>query len=148
MNSTAAYEDDGMGVELPVVSSLAAANNNTTSRSNEDEYIVDLNEDNFIDDEDDESEEDAEYGNNESRFHSLSKPSPTMKHPFSASTPSSNNSFEYRTLVRRQNCFFGVSVLSVTVVFIAAYLLMGLSFTPANIGIFGDESSRKGESGR
>ncbi len=143
MNSTAADEDDGKGAELPVVSSLATANN-TNSRSNE--YIVDLDEDNFIDDEDDESE-DAEYGNSESRFHSLSKPSSTTKRPFSSSTPSSN-SHEYRTSVRRQNCFFGVSVLSLTIAFIATYLLMGLSFTPANIGIFGDESSRKGKSGK
>ena len=54
----------------------------------------------------------------------------------------------YRTAVRRQNCCFGTSMLTITGLFVAAYVLMGLSFTPSNIGIFGDESSMKGGSGK
>ena len=125
-------DDEADGVESPVT--LGVAN----IRSNEDEYIVDLDEDISNDDNDDEfiSSEDLENTNSESR----------LKSPFPAT--SRTNSYEYRTSVRRQNCFFGISVLSLTMAFIATYLLMGLSFTPANIGIFGDESSRKGGSGK
>jgi glutamine cyclotransferase len=38
-------------------------------------------------------------------------------------------------------------MLVIAGMFIAAYFIMGLSFTPSNIGIFGDESSMKGGSG-
>lgn len=123
-------EDEADGVEFPV----GTAN----TRNIEDEYIVDLDEDISNDDNDDEfiSSEDVENTNGESR----------LKHSYP--TTSRSISYEYRTSVRRQNCFFGISVLSLTMAFIATYLLMGLSFTPANIGIFGDESSRKGGSGK
>ena len=126
-------DDEADGVELPV-GCVGSAN----TRSNEDEYIVDLDEDISNDENDDEfiSSEDVENTNGESR----------LKIPFPATSRS--NSYEYRTSVRRQNCFFGISVLSLTMAFIATYLFMGLSFTPANIGIFGDESSRKGGSGK
>ena len=63
-------------------------------------------------------------------------------------TNKSNNDFEYRTSVRRQNCCFGLSMISFAGLFIAAYFLMGLSFTPSNIGMFGDESAMKGGSGK
>jgi len=59
-----------------------------------------------------------------------------------------NNRDFYRSTVRRQNCCFGISMISVAGAFLAAYLLMGLSFSPSNIGIFGDESSLKGGSGK
>lgn len=54
---------------------------------------------------------------------------------------------EYRASVRRQNRFVGASVFVIAGMFVVAYFLMGLSFSPANIGIFGDESSMKGGSG-
>lgn len=63
-------------------------------------------------------------------------------------TNKSNNDFEYRTSVRRQNCCFGLSMISFAGLFIAAYFLMGLSFSPSNIGMFGDESAMKGGSGK
>ena len=62
-----------------------------------------------------------------------------------------NNSFYdaegYRASIRRQNRFVGASILVIAGMFFAAYVIMGLSFTPSNIGIFGDESSMKGGSG-
>ena len=62
-----------------------------------------------------------------------------------------NNSFYdaegYRASIRRQNRFVGASILVIAGIFFAAYVIMGLSFTPSNIGIFGDESSMKGGSG-
>lgn len=134
--------DEEGGLELPTAS-LASTNR----RSKDDEYIVDLDEDRSNNDNDDDDEfSSSENGNGGSRFQSLSTPS-KLKRTL-PTTSSTTNSFEYRTSVRRQNCFFGVSVLSLTMAFIAAYLLMGLSFTPSNIGIFGDESTRKGGSGK
>jgi hypothetical protein len=130
--------DEGEGLELPAAS-LAY------SRSNEDEYIVDLDEDRSNNDDDDDDDEFSSSENGNGGFHSLSSPS-KMKRPLP--TTSTTKSFEHRASVRRQNCFFGVSVISLTMAFIAAYLFMGLSFTPANIGIFGDESTRKGGSGK
>jgi len=59
----------------------------------------------------------------------------------------SSNDF-YKTTVRRQNCCFGLSMISFAGLFIAAYFYMGMSFTPSNIGIFGDESSMKGGTGK
>lgn len=53
----------------------------------------------------------------------------------------------YRASVMRQNRLFGVGVFVLAGMFVAAYFLMGLSFTPSNIGIFGDESSMRGGSG-
>ena len=61
--------------------------------------------------------------------------------------PSNNETYSYKSEVRKQNCFFGSSMISVAGLLIAAYFLMGLSFTPANIGIFGDETNMKGSSG-
>jgi hypothetical protein len=58
-----------------------------------------------------------------------------------------SSSHHYRASVMRQNRFFSVSMILLAGLFVAAYLLMGLSFTPANIGIFGDESSMRGGSG-
>ena len=59
-----------------------------------------------------------------------------------------NSNDFYKTTVRRQNCCFGLSIISFAGLFIAAYFYMGMSFTPSNIGIFGDESSMKGGSGK
>ena len=59
-----------------------------------------------------------------------------------------NSNDFYKTTVRRQNCCFGLSMISFAGLFIAAYFYMGMSFTPSNIGIFGDESSMKGGSGK
>ena len=53
----------------------------------------------------------------------------------------------YEKSVRRQNCFFGISLMHIFAAFIAAYLLMGMSFTRSNIGFFGDEVSMEGSSG-
>ena len=53
----------------------------------------------------------------------------------------------YRESVMRQNRLFGVSVFVLAGMFVAAYFMMGLSFSPSNIGIFGDESSMRGGSG-
>ncbi|KAL7541193.1 hypothetical protein ACHAXR_010715 [Thalassiosira sp. AJA248-18] len=61
-------------------------------------------------------------------------------------TPVANNDF-YRTSVKRQNCCFGASMVTLAGLFISAYFLMGLSFSPSNIGIFGDDSYLKGGSG-
>jgi hypothetical protein len=60
---------------------------------------------------------------------------------------SSSSSHHYRASVMRQNRFFGVSMILLAGLFVGAYFLMGLSFTPANVGIFGDESSMRGGSG-
>ena len=53
----------------------------------------------------------------------------------------------YRESVTRQNRLFGVSVFVLAGLFVTAYFLMGLSFSPNNIGIFGDETSMRGGSG-
>eukprot|EP01082_Thalassiosira_pseudonana_P003016 g3450.t1 g3450 contig12:2098874-2101171(-) len=53
----------------------------------------------------------------------------------------------YRASIRRQNCCFGSSMVTLAGLFVAAYFVMGLSFTPSNIGIFGDESTMKGTTG-
>ena len=53
----------------------------------------------------------------------------------------------YRKSVRRQNCFFGISLMHIIAAFIGAYFLMDMSFTRSNIGIFGDEASMEGSSG-
>ena len=58
-----------------------------------------------------------------------------------------NNDF-YGKSMRRQNCCFGTSMVTFAGLILAAYFLMGLSFTPSNMGIFGDESSMKGGSGK
>ena len=53
----------------------------------------------------------------------------------------------YRESLTRQNRLFGVSVFVLAGLFVTAYFLMGLSFSPNNIGIFGDETSMRGGSG-
>ena len=53
----------------------------------------------------------------------------------------------YRKSVRRQNCFFGISLVHIIAAFIGAYFLMDMSFTRSNIGFFGDEVSMEGSSG-
>ena len=64
------------------------------------------------------------------------------------STADGHSNEFYKTTVKRQNCCFGLSMISFAGLFIAAYFYMGMSFTPSNIGIFGDESSMKGGSGK
>jgi hypothetical protein len=53
----------------------------------------------------------------------------------------------YKKYVRRQNFFFGISLMHIVAAFIAAYFLMDMSFTRSNIGIFGDEVQMEGSSG-
>eukprot|EP00986_Skeletonema_menzelii_P003211 scaffold967_cov148-Skeletonema_menzelii.AAC.5 len=53
----------------------------------------------------------------------------------------------YRTSMRRQNICFGSTVFLVVGMFIAAYFYMDISFSPSNVGIFGDELAMKGASG-
>ena len=53
----------------------------------------------------------------------------------------------YKKSVRRQNCFFGISLMHIFAAFVGAYFLMGMSFTRSNIGTFGDESAMEGSSG-
>ncbi|KAL7479638.1 hypothetical protein ACHAW6_005361 [Cyclotella cf. meneghiniana] len=53
----------------------------------------------------------------------------------------------YKQAVRRQNFFFGISLIHIVAAFIAAYFLMGMSFTRSNIAIFGDEVAMEGSSG-
>jgi hypothetical protein len=82
------------------------------------------------------SDLDSEYGdvgndNGITKEHSMK---PKNRHDF------------YRASIRRQNCCFGSSMVTLAGLFVAAYFVMGLSFTPSNIGIFGDESTMKGTS--
>ena len=88
------------------------------------------------DDDDDEEEVENEYGERTLAPRTVTQHSSVAKNDF------------YKASVRRQNCCFGTSMLSLAGVFVAAYFVMGLSFTPNNIGIFGDESSMKGGSGK
>eukprot|EP00970_Alexandrium_tamarense_P001449 scaffold145_cov195-Alexandrium_tamarense.AAC.93 len=79
------------------------------------------------------SDLDSEYGdvgndNGVTKEHSMK---PKNRHDF------------YRASIRRQNCCFGSSMVTLAGLFVAAYFVMGLSFTPSNIGIFGDESTMK-----
>ncbi|KAL9187792.1 hypothetical protein ACHAXT_006170 [Thalassiosira profunda] len=89
-------------------------------------------------DSDSDSNVDSEYGEpgeHVVRPRVVTEKSPVAKHEF------------YQAAVRRQNCFFGLSMVTVAGLFLAAYFFMGLSFTPSNIGIFGDESALKGGAG-
>ena len=61
--------------------------------------------------------------------------------------PSMTSGF-YKKSLRRQNCFFGISMLHIVAAFIGAYFLMGWSFTITNNrGVFGDEMNMEGSSG-
>lgn len=53
----------------------------------------------------------------------------------------------YKSSVRRQNCFFGISLMQIVAAFIGAYFLMDMSFTRSNVGLFGDEVFMEGSSG-
>lgn len=85
---------------------------------------------------------DSEYGDGEQAEQVLNVSAESR-----APSTSNNEFYNYKSEVRKQNCLFGSSVMSVAGLLIAAYFLMGLSFTPANIGIFGDETNMKGSSG-
>lgn len=114
---------------------MAVVYNNSSNSSDDDEYSVEEVIESGSSTS--ESQIDSEYGERTLTPRTVTKNSSMAK----------NNDF-YRTSVRRQNCCFGASMLSFAGLFIAAYFLMGLSFSPSNIGIFGDESSMKGSSGK
>mmetsp|Transcript_2716 Transcript_2716/g.5850 ORF Transcript_2716/g.5850 Transcript_2716/m.5850 type:complete len:253 (-) Transcript_2716:438-1196(-) len=68
--------------------------------------------------------------------------------PITANQSSSVTNTEfYRPSLRCQNRFFGSGVVSIAASFVAAYFLMGISFTPSNIAIYGDEYHFVGGSG-
>ena len=99
----------------------------------------------YSSDEDDEYDTtDSEYGEGSSHRGQSMKRRP-------GSAAKSNSSVAktdfFRKSIRRQNICFGSSVLLLVGVFIAAYSYMDLSFSPANVGIFGDEIAMKGSSG-
>jgi len=98
------------------------------TNSSDDEYSVEMIEQTG-------SDLDSEYGEQTLTPRTVTKNSSVA-----------NNDF-YHKSVRRQNCCFGASMLTFVGAFVAAYFLMGVSFSPSNIGIFGDESSMKGGSG-
>ena len=114
---------------------------------NSDEYdleMVNVPTDEFSsDDEDEYDTTDSEYGEG-----SLHEQTMTQR---SAATAKSDSSAEkngfYKKSIRRQNICFGSSVFLLVGLFIAAYSYMDLSFSPANVGIFGDEIAMKGASG-
>ena len=100
----------------------------------------------YSSDEDDEYDTtDREYGEGSSHHRQ------SMKRRPPASATKSNSSVAktdfFRKSIRRQNICFGSSVLLLVGVFIAAYSYMDLSFSPTNVGIFGDEVAMKGSSG-
>ena len=116
--------------------------NSSSSASDEEEYSVE-----FVNEEegsatDEEgyttalSDIDSEYGERTLEPQTVTRGSTMDKNEF------------YQTSVRRQNCFFGGSMLMFAGLFVVAYFYMGLSFTPSNIGIFGDESAMKGSAGK
>lgn len=110
-----------------------------------DEYdleMVDMDE--FSSDEDGEYDTtDSEYGEGSSHHEQSIKRRPAA----AKSNSSAAKTDFFRKNIRRQNICFGSSVLLLVGVFIAAYSYMDLSFSPANVGIFGDEVAMKGSSG-
>eukprot|EP00574_Skeletonema_japonicum_P002137 CAMPEP_0201718952 /NCGR_PEP_ID=MMETSP0593-20130828/4329_1 /ASSEMBLY_ACC=CAM_ASM_000672 /TAXON_ID=267983 /ORGANISM="Skeletonema japonicum, Strain CCMP2506" /LENGTH=674 /DNA_ID=CAMNT_0048209339 /DNA_START=123 /DNA_END=2147 /DNA_ORIENTATION=- len=83
---------------------------------------------------------DSEYG--EDSLHERTLTPTTV----SANSSAAGADF-YRTSMKRQNICFGSTVFLVVGVFIAAYFYMDISFSPSNVGMFGDEKSMKGASG-
>lgn len=98
----------------------------------------------YSSDEDDEYDTtDSEYGEGSSHHQSMKqRPGSAAKSNSSVAKPDF-----FRKSIRRQNICFGSSILLLVGVFIAAYSYMDLSFSPANVGIFGDEIAMKGSSG-
>mmetsp|Transcript_8767 Transcript_8767/g.18887 ORF Transcript_8767/g.18887 Transcript_8767/m.18887 type:complete len:287 (-) Transcript_8767:148-1008(-) len=84
----------------------------------------------------------GEHNNNEEEERTMTPRTVTPN-----SSVANDEFYNYKTTVRRQNCCFGFGMLSFAGMFVGAYFLMGLSFSPSNIGIFGDEWTHKGGSG-
>ena len=108
-----------------------------------DEYDLEMvNVDEYSSDEDYEYDTtDSEYGEGSSHDQSI------KRRPAAKSNSSVAKTDFFKKSIRRQNICFGSSVLLLVGVFIAAYSYMDLSFSPANVGIFGDEVAMKGSSG-
>jgi len=94
------------------------------------------------DDEDEFDTTDSEYGED-----SLQERKITPKTITAAKSSSTAKSDFYKKSLRRQNICFGSSVFALVGMFIAAYFYMDISFSPAEVGIFGDEIAMKGASG-
>ncbi len=92
------------------------------------------------DDEDEFDTTDSEYGEDSLHERAIT-PNNTMN------TKSLSKSDFYKKSMRRQNICFGSSVFALVGMFIAAYFYMDISFSPADVGIFGDEIAMKGASG-
>ena len=95
-------------------------------------------------DEDDEYVDESNGGRSSAAYDEDGEYGETLSH---RTVTKDNAPSIYRESVNRQNRLFGVSVFLLAGLFVAAYFLMGLSFSPSNIGIFGDESSMRGGSG-
>mmetsp|Transcript_12146 Transcript_12146/g.17469 ORF Transcript_12146/g.17469 Transcript_12146/m.17469 type:complete len:743 (+) Transcript_12146:122-2350(+) len=87
---------------------------------------------------------DSEYG--EDSLHERTLTPTTVTSDSSAGASAARADF-YRTSMKRQNICFGSTVFLVVGMFIAAYFYMDISFSPSNVGIFGDEKAMKGNSG-
>ena len=111
---------------------------------NTDDNIYDLEMIDVVDDspsdEFDPTDVDSEYGEVEQTL------KPKIVTAANKSYATNINDF-YKISIRRQNICFGSSVFFMVGMFIAAYFYMGVSFSPANVGIFGDELSMKGAAG-
>ncbi|KAK1739185.1 glutaminyl-peptide cyclotransferase [Skeletonema marinoi] len=110
---------------------------------NSNEYdleMVDVEDPAYSSDEDDFDTTDSEYG--EDSLHERTLTPNTVTDNSSAAKAGF-----YRTSMQRQNICFGSTVFLVVGMFIAAYFYMDISFSPSNVGIFGDELAMKGASG-
>lgn len=110
---------------------------------NSDQYDLEMVENPAYSSDEDEfnmSTTDSEYG--EEILHEQTITPKTV----TAKSSAANNDF-YMKSMRRQNICFGSSVFLLAGMFIAAYFYSDISFTPANAGIFGDETAMKGVSG-
>jgi len=110
---------------------------------NSNEYdleMVDVEDPAYSSDEDDFDTTDSEYG--EDSLHERTLTPNTVTDNSSAAKAGF-----YRTSMHRQNICFGSTVFLVVGMFIAAYFYMDISFSPSNVGIFGDELAMKGASG-
>ena len=110
---------------------------------NSDQYDLEMVENPAYSSDEDEfnmSTTDSEYGEEILHEQTITPKAVTAK------SSAANNDF-YMKSMRRQNICFGSSVFLLAGMFIAAYFYSDISFTPANAGIFGDETAMKGVSG-
>ncbi len=111
--------------------------------NNSDEYdleMIDVEDAAEYSSDDDFDTTDSEYGEDSLHERTLTPTTVT------ANSSAAGADF-YRTSMKRQNICFGSTVFLVVGMFIAAYFYMDISFSPSNVGIFGDEKSMKGASG-